>query len=332
MQGNRKNKTTPVIYVRSRIPEEYQKKIKVLSAKMIIEPWKYGEPEPEPKADISECNIVLTSGIRDSLSIIKDAPNIEWVHSFSVGIEKLLENERVKNSDIIITNSRGCTSVPIAEHTLALIAAMARGVDRMIRNEANRKWGKIPIIDMEDATVGIIGYGHIGREIAKRCKALGMKVIGCRRHPDNRSGCDEYADLVVETDKVEFVLENADFLVLALPSTKETYHFLNMDKIHLMKKGSRVINVGRGDTLAEGDLIAALESGHLGGAALDVFETEPLPGDHPFWTLENVIVSPHHAYWSPKNTHRNMELFLHNLQLFIEGKPLLNVINKELGY
>ncbi len=330
LSGN--ERTKPVIYIRSSIPEEYRQKMKELNVELIVEPWKYGEPEPEPVADISRCNVVLTSGIRDSLTILDKAPNIEWVHSFSVGVEKLLENERVRKRGIIITNSRGCTSVPIAEHTIALIAAMARGIDKIIRNQIDKVWGKIPVIDLEDAIVGIIGYGDIGREIAKRCKALGIKVYGVRRHPDKSRGTDEPADAVFGLDEVDFVLRQADFLVLSLPLTKETYHFLDEKKIARMKKGSRLINVGRGNTVVEKDLLAALENGHLGGAALDVFETEPLPQNHPFWTMENVIVSPHHAYWSPKNKRRNLELFLRNLLHFMEGKPLINVVDKELGY
>lgn len=323
---------SPVIYIRNRVPEEYQTKMRELSAEFIIEPWKLGEAEPEPMADISQCNIVLTSGIRDSLEILDKAPNIKWVHSQSVGIEMLLKNQRVKESDIIITNSRGTTSIPIAEHTIAMITSMARGVDKMIRNEKNSVWGKIPIIDLEDATVGIIGYGNIGHEIAKRCKALGMKVLGCRRNPPIQITENEPAHVVVGMDKVDFVLENSDFLVLALPSTEETQHFLNKEKISLMKKGSILINVGRGNTVVEDALVGGLASGHLAGAALDVFEVEPLPHEHPFWTLENVIVSPHNAYWSPKNAKRNLDLFLRNLKLFTEGKPLINVVNKKLGY
>lgn len=323
---------SPVIYIRNRVPEEYQTKMRELSAEFIIEPWKLGEAEPEPMADISQCNVVLTSGIRDSLEILDKAPNIKWVHSQSVGIEMLLKNQRVKEGDIIITNSRGTTSIPIAEHTIAMITSMARGVDRMIRHEENRVWVKIPIIDLEDATVGIIGYGNIGHEIAKRCKALGMKVLGCRRNPPLQIAENEPAHVVVGMDKVDFILEKSDFLVLALPSTEETQHFLNKEKINLMKKGSRLINVGRGNTVVEEALVEGLASGHLAGAALDVFEVEPLPYEHPFWTLDNVIVSPHNAYWSPKNTKRNLDLFLRNLKLFIEGKPLINVINKELGY
>lgn len=323
---------SPNIYIRNRVPEEYQTKMGKLSAQFIIEPWKLGEAEPEPLADISECNIVLTSGIRDSLEILEKAPNIKWVHSQSVGVEMLLKNQRVKDSDIIITNSRGTTSIPIAEHTIAMITSMARGVDRMIRNEENRVWGKIPIIDLEDVTVGIIGYGNIGHEIAKRCKALGMKVLGCRRNPPLQTTENEPADVVVGMDQVDLILEKSDFLVLSLPSTEETEHFLNKEKISLMKKGSHLINVGRGNTVVEEALVDGLVSGHLAGAALDVFEVEPLPDDHPFWTLDNVIVSPHNAYWSPKNAERNLDLFLRNLQLYIEGKPLINVVNKELGY
>jgi phosphoglycerate dehydrogenase-like enzyme len=190
----------------------------------------------------------------------------------------------------------------------------------------------IPIKDLGDSTVGIIGYGEIGYEIAKRCKGLGMKVIGCRRNPKKRKDENDPADIVVGMDQVDKVLGRSDFLVLALPSTKETRYFLNKQRLKQMKKGSYLINVGRGNTIEEKHLVECLNSNHIAGAALDVFDVEPLPKDHPFWTLDNVIVSPHNAYYSPKNVERNMNLFITNLKLFIEGKPMLNVVDKKLGY
>lgn len=324
-------KIIPSVFFRNKIPMKYSNSLNEICSQVIVDPWGYGEPEPEMSFDISQCNVLFTLGIQDNLKILKKAPNIKWIHSYSVGIDAML-HEEVRNSDIIITNSKGCTSVPIAEHTIAMITAFSRGVTTMFKNQMERKWELIPVKDLTYSTVGIIGYGAIGVEIAKRCKAFGMRVIGCRRRPNKQLDEPDYADVIVGMDRVDEVLSQSDFLVLALPSTKDTLSFLNKEKLAIIKKGSFLINVGRGNTVVEADLIASLQNGHIAGAALDVFEVEPLPKEHPFWTLENVIVSPHNAYYSPNNFDRIMELFIRNLQLFSEGRPLMNVVDKQLGY
>ncbi|MGG3575353.1 D-2-hydroxyacid dehydrogenase [Bacillus gobiensis] len=323
-------KTAPVIYIRLDISEEYVKKFREVCSEVIIEPWKLGEPEPESTMDVSDCEVLFTLGLHDNLNILKKAPNVKWVHSVSVGLDAMLHEEILSN-DVIITNSKGCTSVPIAEHTIALITSFARGIPMMIKNQMNKEWASLPLTDLSYSTVGIIGYGEIGFEIAKRCKALGMGVIGCRKNPGKRRE-NEPADSVVGMDRVDEVLSQSDFIVLALPSTKETQSFLNKKRLSKMKKDSFLINIGRGNTVVENDLIEFLSDGRIAGAALDVFEVEPLPKDHPFWELENVIVSPHNAYNSARHHDRVMDLFLQNLKRYSEGKPLLNVVNKETGY
>ncbi|CAH0196289.1 Putative 2-hydroxyacid dehydrogenase HI_1556 [Peribacillus sp. Bi96] len=324
-------KAAPSLYIRVDIPEKYINELKEFCSDVVVEPWEFGEPEPQPAVDLSKFDVLYTMGLHDNLSILKKAPKIEWVHSDSAGVEAML-NEDIQNRDVTITNVKGCTSVPIAEHTIAMLFSLARGMPTMIRNQMNKKWVEIPVTDLENSTVGIIGYGDIGFEIAKRCKALGMTVIGCRRNPAKRNEGYEPADLIMGMDQVDEVLSRSDFVVLALPFTKETSYFLNEERLNRMKKGSYLINVGRGNTIVDEDLIESLSNGHIAGAALDVFEVEPLPEDHPFWQLENVIVSPHNAYNSAKHLDRVMQLFLKNLKLFSEGKPLMNVVEKKLGY
>lgn len=324
-------KLAPAIYIRLDIPEEYVNKFKEVCSEVIVEPWKFGEPEPESTMDLSECEVLFTLGLHDNLNILKKAPNVKWVHSVSVGLDAMLHEEILSN-DVIITNSKGCTSVPIAEHTIALISSFARGIPTMIKNQMNKEWGRLPLTDLAYSTIGIIGYGEIGYEIAKRCKALGMGVIGCRKNPAKSMRENEPADSVVGMDQVDDVLSQSDFIVLALPSTKETQHLLNKERLSKMKKDSYLINIGRGNTVVEKDLLETLSNGQIAGAALDVFEVEPLPKGHPFWELENVIVSPHNAYNSARHQDRVMDLFLQNLKRYSEGKPLLNVVNKELGY
>ncbi|WP_312093966.1 D-2-hydroxyacid dehydrogenase [Niallia sp.] len=322
--------TIPKIYIRRTIPEKYLDKMIALGAELIIDPWQYGDPEPPISEDISNCNIVLTLGLTDSLSILQDAPNIQWVQSLSVGLDALL-HEEVKNSEIIITNTKGCTSVPIAEHTIAMIAGLARGIPFMIRNQLHNRWAPTPITDLAGSTLGIIGYGEIGKQIAKRAKSLDMFVIGCKKRPSFLSD-NAPADLIVGLDQIDDVITKSDFLILALPSTPDTYQLINQEKLAKMKENSFLINIGRGNTIVEEELIHLLKEKKIAGAALDVFEVEPLPKEHPLWELENIIISPHNAFFSPNTIDRYMEVFLENIQRFKDGKELINVVDKQLGY
>ena len=322
---------SPVIFSRRELPQKYIDAIEKLGAKIIVEHWEWDEAEPTPKADLSECEVILTLGMRDDLAVLKKAPNVKWVHSLSVGIEAMLKSS-FQNSNVTVTNSKGCTAVPIAEHTLAMILTFARGIPTMINNKSERIWGLIPTIDLSTITVGIIGYGEIGVAIAERAKALGMRVIGCKRNPSKKNVGKDFADQIVGMEEMDWVLAESDFLILALPSTGETKHLFNKERFKKMKKGSYLINVGRGNTIVESDLVAILEDGYLAGASLDVFDVEPLPHNHRFWEMDNVIVSPHNAYYSPQHMDHNMQLFIDNLACFIENKPLKNVVDKQLGY
>ncbi len=320
----------PKIYIRRTIPEKYLDQIKALGAEFIIDNWQYGDPEPTISQDISDCNIVLTLGLTDSLTIRQYAPNIKWVQSLSVGLDALL-HEEIRNNDIVITNTKGCTSVPIAEHTIAMMAGLARGIPFMIRNQLNNRWAPSPITDLSGSTVGIIGYGEIGKQIAKRAKALDMFVIGCKKRPSKLSE-DDPADKIVGLDHIDDVLLEADFLILALPSTPDTYQLINEEKLAKMKENSFLINIGRGNTIVEEELIQLLKEKKIAGAALDVFEVEPLPQEHPLWEIENVIISPHNAFFSPNTLDRYMEVFIENIQRFKQGKELINIVDKQLGY
>ncbi|MCZ0704148.1 phosphoglycerate dehydrogenase-like enzyme [Natronobacillus azotifigens] len=322
---------TPSIYFRSSISDQHLQKLRGISERVIVDPWEMGETEPEPSADLSDCNIIFTLGLTDDLSILKKAPNVKWVQSHSVGVDAMLHEETI-NQDIIITNARGCTSIPIAEHTIAMITSFAKQVPTLLKHKQQQNWEKAMVKDLSGSTIAIIGYGQIGSEIAKRCKAFDMHVVGCRRNPSQNNPENDYADLIVGMDQVNDVLGKADFVVLALPATEETDDFLDRERLKVMKPGSVLINVGRGNAVVEPDLVESLRAGHLAGAALDVFDVEPLPDEHPFWHMDNVIISPHQAYLSPKNTDRIIDLFYQNIKRFIAGDPLLNVVNKVKGY
>lgn len=324
-------KTKPVVYIRNELPEKYLKRIVQSGGRVVLDPWKHGQPEPEPRQELSACNVMLTGGYRDTLAILEKAPKVKWVQSTSVGVDKMM-NDNVRHRDVVITNMKGCTSIPIAEYVLAMITGLTKKLPHFVRKQMSREWDETSVGDLTGRTVGIVGYGNIGYEIARRCKAFDMRVIGCRRNPEKRHGASDPADIVIGMDALDTLLEQSDFTVLALPSTPDTVHLFNGEKIEKMKPGSFLVNIGRGNLIVEDDLVACLQRGKIAGAALDVFEQEPLLPDHPFWGMENVVITPHRAFYSVHTWDQYMDLFLENLRRFENGEPLLNVVNKEAGY
>lgn len=331
--SKRREPSDVFVYARESIPREYIEKLNGLGVRVAVEPWAHGEEEPIPSVDLTSCDVLLTMGWLDRLDILTRAPNVRWIHSISVGVDAFSIPERLLPG-LTVTNSKGCTSVPIAEHALALILALARGVPSIVERQAGRQWGgrSFATKELYGSTVGIIGYGEIGAEIGRRCKGLGMRVLGCRKHPGKSRHPSEIADLVVDFARADEVIAQSDVLVLSLPSTEETIGFMNKRRLQAMKKDSFLVNVGRGSAIVEKDLAECLQRGMMAGAALDVFEQEPLPADHPLWDCPNVLISPHVAYDSPKNIDRCMELFLHNLTCYLRGEPLKNVVDMNAGY
>ncbi|MET1250240.1 D-2-hydroxyacid dehydrogenase [Sporolactobacillus sp. STCC-11] len=321
----------PIIYIRDVLPNDYLHELVNVSQKIVYDPWPYGTPEPEPLGALAECDVMLTAGYRDDLKILPKATNLKWVQSTSVGVDMMLRQEVVAHG-LQITNTKGCTSVPIAEHVLAMITGLAKKLPHFVRKQIAGEWDEAPVDDLAGKTVGIIGYGEIGYEIARRCKAFGMTVIGCRRNPKKRHGDQDPADQIVGMEHMDEVLAQSDFTILALPSTKETVHIFDKKRLGMLKAGSYLVNIGRGNLIVESDLEKCLKDGRITGAALDVFEAEPLPTAHPFWTMDRVIVTPHRAYYSAHTSRRYMDLFIENLHRYVEGRPLLNLVNKELGY
>ena len=231
-------------------------------------------------------------------------PSVKWVHALSAGVENLLFPEL----DVPVTNGRGIFAPALAEWVLAAILHFAKDIPRLMRL---RRWEPFNVQRIEGQTVGIVGYGSIGRAVAARC--AGMRVIPFSRR---QGSLDE-------------VLTESDYVVVCAPLTPSTRGLVDPRR---MKPGSVLINVGRGAVVDEGALIAALASHHLKGAALDVFAAEPLPPDHPLWSLENVLLSPHCADHTDDSHELAMRCFLENLARFERGETLLNVVDKSAGY
>lgn len=238
-------------------------------------------------------------------------PHLRWVQSISAGTEQF-PAPRLAEAGVALTSARGVHGPQVAEHALALLLALTRGVGAATLGRARRSWEWPPVVELGGLTMGILGLGVIGEAVAVRARALGMRVIGTSRSPDAYRGP---ADEVLSFDRVDEVFRRSDVVVVALPGGEETRHLVDAARLALLGEGW-LVNVGRGSVVDEGALVEALTSGSLRGAGLDVFESEPLPESSPLWDLSNVVITPHVAGASPHYGSRLAEVFRANLAAY----------------
>jgi phosphoglycerate dehydrogenase-like enzyme len=270
-----------------------------------------------------------------STEAVARAPRLQWLHcsAHAVGHFPLAE---LAARGIIVTNSRGIQAVPIAEHVMACLLALARKLPETLRDQQARVWqpntyvGEASPWLLAGRTIGVVGAGTLGEAIATRAKAFGMHVIGMRRNPARATpaGFDE----IVGPGDRDRLLAASDVVVLAAPLTAETHRLLDAPAIASMKRGAIVVNVARGQLIDEAALAQALDSGRLGGAVLDVFTSEPPARESPFWCMPNVIVTPHNSGFRTGHFDAVIDLFAENLGRFERGVELLNRVDLQTGY
>jgi phosphoglycerate dehydrogenase-like enzyme len=258
-------------------------------------------------------------------------PNLRWVHSRSVGLERTLFPE-LTESPVTLTNGTGVFSASLGEFALAAILYFAKDFRRMIRNQQAGVWEAFDVMPVSGQTVGIIGYGDIGRAIAARVRPMGMTVLALKRHASSLTGADPMVEQIYGPEQRIEMISRCDYVAVAAPLTSETRGMITDAEFAAMKPTAVVINVGRGPVIDEAALVRAISKGRIKGAALDVFDQEPLPLGHPFYKLENVLLSPHCADHTPDWLDNAMRLFIAQFERFRVGKPLLNVVDKKLGY
>jgi phosphoglycerate dehydrogenase-like enzyme len=256
------------------------------------------------------------------------AGGLRWIQSASDGVDWLLFPELV-DSDVVVTNARGIFDPAIAEYVVALMLAFAKGLLGVVEGQRQREWRHRPTELLGGKRLLVAGLGPIGRAIGRAGRNLGMEVRGVGRRA--RSG-DDVFESIAGTDGLVAAAGWADYVVDALPATPATRHLFDASVFGSMRRNARFINVGRGTTVVEGALIDAIREERIGGAALDVFEREPLPSDSPFWELPNTIVSPHMSGDFEGWLEAVVRLFVENLRRFAAGRPLLNVVDKREGY
>jgi phosphoglycerate dehydrogenase-like enzyme len=260
----------------------------------------------------------------------KIAPRVQWVHSRAAGLDGLLFPELVE-SPALLTNGSGVFSQSLGEFVLASALFFAKDFRRMIRNQEAGVWAPFDVEEVSGQTMGIVGYGDIGRACARRAHAMGMKVLALRRRPELSQG-DPFVDRTYSFDGLLEMLPQCDYVVAAAPLTPATRHLIGDAALAAMKKTAVVMNVGRGPVIDEAALIRALESGRIRGAALDVFEVEPLPAESPLYKLQNVLLSPHCADHTADWLEQAMKFFVENFKRFASAEPLVNVVDKKAGY
>jgi phosphoglycerate dehydrogenase-like enzyme len=265
--------------------------------------------------------------------LIRVVPKLRWVQASMAGAGEIAERARLQNTVVTITTASGVYSGPLAEFVLMALLAHVKDLDRLRRDKAEKRWREAHTETLRGKTLCIVGLGNIGRAVAERVRPFGVRVVGVKRTVREDDAAWDYADELYATRDLHPALQEADYVVVTLPGTPETYRLLNAEAISAMKPGAYFVNAGRGKVVDEGALIEALKSGQLSGAALDVFEEEPLPRESPLWVLENVIVSPHSTDNVPGLTNElQTELFCDNLRRYLNGEPLRNELDKKLLY
>lgn len=289
--------------------------------------------DPNERLDDATCAQidlgVGTLGHRSAtLSAYLRAPKLQWIHIRSAGFDNPAYADLMARG-VSITNSSGANAIPIAQSAITGMLVFARDFRTHLEHQKQRRWETLETpwpAELQDQTLLVFGLGAIGTPLARIAKAIGMHVIGVRRSGPRS---DDPVDELYTPAEVDSLLPRADWLAIASPLNAETRGFFSAERLALLPPGAHVINVGRGRIVDEAALTDALRSGRLGGAYLDVFETEPLPAESPLWDLPNVIVSPHSSAKAPGNDRRSAEIFFENLGHWSRGEPLRNEVRPE---
>ncbi len=289
--------------------------------------------EVEAASILPQADIIYASDLKAEQ--FRAATKLKWIHVPFVGVNRLLNIKELVESEVVVTNGRGVIARSVADQVLAFILCFSRAMPQHWAAQGRGEWAHGPlrelglIDELHGQTVGLIGYGEIGREIGRRAKAFGMRVIATRHNVKAEA---HFLDEAFTTDQLPELLAQSDFVVVTAPLTPQTRGMLGAAELALMKPGAYLINIARGPLVREAELIEVLQKGQIAGAGLDVFEREPLSPDSPLWKLPNVIITPHTAGLFKRLLPRVVEFFCTNLDNYLKGEPLKNVVDKKRGY
>ena len=280
---------------------------------------------PELEQLFARAEVMLAWRVLPGIASV--APRLRWVQLLSAGVDHV---PQIGDNRVVVTNASGIHAVPISEYVLGVMLVLAKRLHLAFDSQRQKRWQRFGFTpsELEGKTLGIIGLGHIGRAVARLGRAFGMRVVAMKRTP----GAEEDVDELLPADRLHDLLAQSDFVVLAVPLTHETRQMIDEAALRSMKRGACLVNIARGAVVDEEALSRALREEWIAGAALDVFEKEPLPEDSSLWGLENVIITPHMAGGSERYMERAVALFADNLRRYLAGEPLRNVVDLERGY
>lgn len=342
---------SPKILISFHILPELIEKIKATlpEAEILYEPELYGKPRymndqsgapidrtPEQEKRLqslmAQADILYGYVFKGYGDLGKWWPNLKWNQSASAGIGWKVAQMGWDKSDVLFTTASGIHSTPLAEFCLMSMLMYVKDHFLMAKEKERHHWQRTCATELKTKTLGIVGLGSIGSEVARLSRCFGMKVIGTKRTVEGVDPATVNADVLVPMSQLDQILVEADFLVLICPETPETRGLMGREEFAKMKKGAVVINIARGSIIQEDALIEALQLGHLGGAALDVASQEPLPPENPLWSVPRVIISPHSASTVDLENTRLTEIFCDNLTKFMKGEPMHNLLDKKNLY
>jgi phosphoglycerate dehydrogenase-like enzyme len=289
-----------------------------------------GDESKKAELDALLADTEVIFGFVPPKNVMARAPKLKWMQATSAGVDRHQGTE-IWKSNVILTGVSGIHATPISEFVLGQMLMFAKSTPLSFKMKQTREWQRYMVHTLRNRTVGIIGLGHIGREVARLAKAFGMKVIATRRSA-KQAGKARNVDLLFPTNRMKELLAESDYVVLTLPLTPETRHIIGEAEFKAMKSTACIINIGRGSLIDQEALIRALEAKQIAGAGLDVVTPEPLPRESRLWDFDNVILSPHISGGMEDYMIHATELFCENLKRYLNGKKLLNVIDKNKGY
>jgi phosphoglycerate dehydrogenase-like enzyme len=281
---------------------------------------------------VAEARVLFnwTGSKPDVRRVMETAPKLEWIHAMYAGLDRSLFPELIE-SPIPLTNGSGVFSQSLGEFVILGILYFAKDVPRRMQAKADHRWDVFDNVEISTQTVGIVAHGDIGRAVASRAKALGMRVLATRRNPAPRAG-DEHVDRVYAASDLHAMLPECDYVTVTAPLTPETTGLIGKREFELMKPSAVILNVGRGPVIVESAMIEALRTRRIRGAALDVFDVEPLPANNPLWSLDNVLLTAHCADHVEGWVESAVVFFVRQFARWRSGEPLQNVVDKRSGY
>ena len=285
-------------------------------------------------AVLAQTEVLFTNPIVPE-DILTQAPGLRWVQLTSAGADRLLDSQLLR-SGVAVTTASGIHAAPIGEYVMGAMLAFAKGLHRSMRAQMERTWRPYWAEELHGKTVGIVGLGAIGSYLAGLARVLGMRVLATRHSIQRRemeyATGDTRVDELLPPSDLPHLLRQSDYVVVAVPLTSDTRAMIGEPQLRQMKRSAVLINIARGAIIDELALVRALKEGWIAGAALDVFQQEPLPAESELWGMENVMVTPHIAGGTPRYMELAVELFCDNLRRYLAGEPLRNVVDAKRGY